>query len=85
MSPHDVPLDSALAVFLINLRAQYEAQLRELTGAQLDLELYRSASSDPQRRQSVVGLRAHLRNLKNATESVTDTLAEAIREADELT
>ena len=71
---------SLLAVNLLDLRAQYEAQLRSLTTAQRALEEYRVAEGPEKRTQTVAVLRQQLQLLRAATTVVTDALTEADRE-----
>jgi hypothetical protein len=81
----DVPaaedLSSLLALYLIDLRAQYEAELRSLTAAQRALERYRTAATDEARRQFKITLSNELRALDATSEAVRDGLNEALRQA----
>ena len=80
--PQNTPEDfqSLLAVNLLDLRAQYEAQLRVLTTAQRALEEHRVAEGPEKRTQTVAVLRQQLHLLRAATTVVTDALTEADRE-----
>ena len=77
-TPED--LQSLLAVYLLDLRGQYEGQLRSLTTAQRALEEYRSADGPEKRTQTLSVLRQQLQLLRAATAAVTDGLTEAERE-----
>jgi hypothetical protein len=77
-TPED--LESLLAVYLLDLRGQYEAQLRALTTAQRALEEYRSADGPEKRTQTLSVLRQQLQLLRAATATVSDGLTEAERE-----
>jgi hypothetical protein len=77
-APED--LQSLLAVYLLDLRGQYEAQLRSLTTAQRALEEYRAAEGPEKRTQTLSILRQQLQLLRAATATVTDGLTEADRE-----
>ena len=73
-------LQSLLAVYLLDLRAQYEAQLRALTAAQRALEEHRAADGPEKRTQTLSVLRQQLQLLRAATDIVMDGLTEADRE-----
>jgi hypothetical protein len=75
-------IGSLLALYLIDLRAQYEAELRSLTQAQRALEQYRGSGTDEARRQFKSALQTELRRLETDNRSVRDALAEAGRQAD---
>jgi hypothetical protein len=77
-------LSSLLALYLIDLRSQYEAELRSLTNAQRSLEQYRGATTDEARRQFKITVLTELRMLDTVKESVRDALKEALRQADKL-
>ena len=77
-SPED--LESLLAVYLLDLRSQYEAQLRALTTAQRALEEFRAAEGPEKRTQTLSVLRQQLQLLRATTAAVTDGLTEADRE-----
>jgi hypothetical protein len=74
-------LSSLLALYLLDLRAQYEAELRSLTAAQRALEHYRTAATDEARRQFKITLSTELRALAATSEAVRDGLNEALRQA----
>jgi hypothetical protein len=69
-TPED--LESLLAVYLLDLRGQYEAQLRALTTAQRALEEHRAADGPEKRIQTLSVLRQQLQLLRAATAAVTD-------------
>ena len=73
-------LESLLAVYLLDLRGQYEAQLRALTAAQRALEEYRAADGPEKRTQTLSVVRQQLQLLRAATATVTDGLTEAERD-----
>jgi len=73
-------LESLLAVYLLDLRSQYEAQLRALTTAQRALEEFRAAEGPEKRTQTLSVLRQQLQLLRAATATVTDGLMDADRE-----
>ena len=77
-TPED--LQSLLAIYLLDLRGQYEAQLRSLTTAQRALEEYRAADGPEKRTQTLSGLRQQLQLLRAATGTVIEGLNEADRE-----
>ena len=77
-TPED--LESLLAVYLLDLRGQFEAQLRSLTTAQRALEEYRAAEGPEKRTQTLSVVRQQLQLLRAATTTVTDGLTEADRE-----
>ena len=79
-TPED--LESLLAVYLLDLRSQYEAQLRALTTAQRALEEFRAAEGPEKRTQTLSVLRQQLQLLRGATTVVADGLTEAEREVD---
>jgi septal ring factor EnvC (AmiA/AmiB activator) len=74
-------IGSLLALYLIDLRAQYEAELRSLTQAQRALEQYRGSSTDEARRQFRSTLMTELRRLETDNGSVRHALTEALRQA----
>lgn len=87
MADQTVPgedIGSLLALYLIDLRAQYEAELRSLTEAQRALEQYRASSTDEARRQFKLALRTMLHRLDTDNRSVRDALVEALRQAEML-
>ena len=73
-------LESLLAVYLLDLRGQYEAQLRALTTAQRALEDFRAADGPEKRTQTLSVLRQQLQLLRSANTTVVDGLTEAERE-----
>jgi septal ring factor EnvC (AmiA/AmiB activator) len=73
-------IGSLLALYLIDLRAQYEAELRSLTQAQRALEQHRGSSTDEARRQFKSTLLTELRRLETDNRSVRDALTEAARQ-----
>ena len=73
-------LDSLVAVYLLDLRSHYEAQLRHLTAAQRALEEARTASGPGKRTQAVSVLRQRVQLLRAANTTVADALTEAERE-----
>jgi hypothetical protein len=75
-------LQSLLAVYLLDLRSQYEAQLRDLTAAQRALEEMRAADGPEKRTQSAATLRQRIQLLRAANTTVGDALTEAEREVD---
>ena len=77
-------LSSLLALYLIDLRSQYEAELRSLTNAQRSLEQYRTATTDEARRQFKITVLTELRMLDTVKESMGDALKEALQQADKL-
>ena len=77
-TPED--LQSLLAVYLLDLRGQYEAQLRSLTTAQRAIEEYRAADGPEKRTQTLSVLRQQLQLLRAAVVTVTEALTEADRE-----
>ncbi len=76
--PEDLP--HLLAVYLLDLRSQYERQLRELTAAQRALEEMRSGDGHEKRVQSHTLLQQRIRSLRAINATVLDALAEAERE-----
>jgi hypothetical protein len=87
MADRSVPgedIGTLLALYLIDLRAQYEAELRSLTEAQRALEQYRASSTDEARRQFKHTLRTQLQHLDTDNRSVRDALTDALRQAEML-
>ena len=80
--PNNTPedLESLVAVYLLDLRGQYEAQLRALTTAQRALEEFRAADGPEKRIQTLSVLRQQLQLLRAANATVVDGLIEAERE-----
>ena len=73
-------LESLLAVYLLDLRGQYEAQLRALTTAQRALEEFRAADGPEKRTQTLSVLGQQLQLLHASNTTVTEGLREAERE-----
>jgi len=73
-------LESLLAVYLLDLRGQYEAQLRALTAAQRALEEFRAADGPEKRTQTLAVLGQQLQLLHASNTVVTAGLTEAERE-----
>ena len=75
---------SLLAIYLIDLRAQYEANLRILTNAQRYVEQHRAAATDDARRQFKHSAGTELRALQTANTTVRDARHEAMRQVEVL-
>jgi hypothetical protein len=82
MATDDRPenLESLLAVYLLDLRSQYESQLRELTAAQRALEELRAADGPEKRVQSHAVLSQRIQLLRATNQTVAEGLTEAERE-----
>ena len=74
-----------LAVYLIDLRAQLEAQLRHLTTFQRSLELYRGARADEGKLQYRHEMLQQLRLLFGSNVEIDRSLTEAERQTRRLT
>ncbi len=74
-----VPRPSAddLALYLLDLRSEYEAELRLLTEVQRQLERFRAARSDAVRARARDVLRQQVRLLIGAHESIGSVRGEA--------
>jgi hypothetical protein len=73
-------LESLLAVYLLDLRGQYEGQLRALTTAQRAMEEYRAADGPEKRIQTLSVLKQQFQLLRASNTAVADGLTEAERE-----
>jgi hypothetical protein len=74
-----------LAVYLIDLRAQLEAQLRHLTTFQRSLELYRGTRADEGKLQYRHEMLQQLRLLIGSNVEIDQSLTEAERQTKRLT
>ena len=72
-------LDSLLAVYLLDLRAQYEAEMRLLTEAHRQIERYRTGASEA-KLQARASLLQNLNLLVTANTTIRDGLEEAINQ-----
>ena len=71
------PDDDDLALYLLDLRSEYEAELRLLTEVQRQLERFRGARSDAVRARARDVLLQQMHLLKGANQSVGSVLSEA--------
>lgn len=69
--------EELLAAYLLDLRSEYEAELRLLTEIQRALEGFRSARTDRVRARAKEALTQQLRLLNGANKSIHDALAES--------
>ena len=70
-------LPSLLALYLLDLRTEYEMELHALTRWQRHLEEFRMAAEEEYRRQSFVMMERQATELKNSNESIRKALEEA--------
>jgi hypothetical protein len=75
MSDESTP--AMLALYLLDLRAQYELELRLLTRLQRLLEEFRGAEASEPRRHTYVGLEQQMKALRSAHRTIDDALAGA--------
>lgn len=80
----DPEFESILAVYLIDLRSEYESELRELTKLQRYLEDFRRASREEERRQLFVLMTGAIESLRTANKSVSHALADAFGQISQL-
>src|SRR5690348_8966162 len=73
----DLELESVIAVYLIDLRAEYEAELRALTKMQRHFEEFRRASRDEERRQAFLLVCNALAALRTSNGSIDRALVDA--------
>ncbi len=65
-----------LALYLLDLRSEYEAELRLLTEVQRQLERFRGARSDAVRKRARDVLTQQMHLLRGANQSVASVLSE---------
>jgi hypothetical protein len=75
---------SLLALYLFDLRAEYEGQLRTLTKVQRWIEEYRATSEPEQRRNSLLMLQQCAKEMQAASGVIQSALGEAIRQIEGL-
>ena len=80
-NPFSQDCQSVFALCLLDLRTQYEAQLRFLSKAQRALEEYRGSGAPEERAQTLAVIREQMQRMRAATSPVAAALAEAEREA----